>query len=345
VRGRRAHCARAIAVTWLLGAAALVGCGGTSAKVLARVDGAAPLGPSPRVDVFLLRSVSTCAVGKACTAGDASQCFYLADSTGSRVSFSTDGLRFVEPDDPRTQTADRVECFKLVLDDAAAATARDRMASLRSSVFQASGGTVDLDMRIREVPSFDAAFIVFNTGPFLPPSSLETLGLGTVSRDTDFVYALSGYRDPETGLQPKLDYCAGTNWLLQGVLGASPYTWMALTDRCLRAEAMMGTFLSQAFFGMRDVLGLTYPRDYPACGRGDSDPRQWFPDVDDCTRDPDAPACGQASCPDWLAFYQHVVTAHWPRAAAYNGNYCADGRMDNDETGVDTGGVCDLIGR
>lgn len=334
----------ALAVTSWLGALALVGCGGTSAKVLERVDGAVPPGSNPRVDVFLLRSVSTCATGRACTAGDASQCFYLADSAGLRTSFSTDGLRFVRPGDPLTQTADRVGCFKLVLDDDAAASARERMTDLRSSVFQSSGGNVDLDLHIHEVASLDAEFIRFDSSPFLPPSSLETFGRAMISRDTDFVFVLSGYRDPETGLQPKLEYCAGTNWLAQGVLGASPYSWIALTDRCMRPDALLATFLIQAFFGMRDIAGVTNPRDYPACGHGNSDPRLWFPRVDDCTYDPDAPACGQSSCPDSLAFFQHVLSAHWPRTVPYNGNYCADGRMDYDETGVDSGGICDLIG-
>jgi hypothetical protein len=179
----------------------------------------------------------------------------------------------------------------------------------------------------------------------VPPETIESNGIGVVSRGTDFVYALSGFRDPETTLQPKVEYCAGTNWLAQGVLGASPYTWMALNDRCRRPETLLGTFLLQASLVMRDLGGIVNPRDYPACGRADRDPQQWFPSPSDCTVDPDAPACGQSSCLEPMAFYQHVLQAHWPRSTPYNGNYCADGRQDVDETGIDTGGVCDLIAR
>ena len=334
--------------TWVAAAAALltgVGCGGPAAKILERVDGGAPPSSSPRVDIFLLRSVSTCAVGKACTAQDASQCFYVADASGPRTSFATDGLRFVRPGDPATQTSDRVECFKMVLDDATANAARDLLAGLRSSVREASGGAIELDLRFHEVASIEAGFIRFYTSLFLPPAALETVGLPSLSRDTDFVYAVSGFRDPETTLQPKVEYCAGTNWLSQGVLGASPYTWMTMPERCRRPELMMGTFLIQAYFAMRDLARVTTPRDYPACGRGDPDPRQWFPGPEDCTTDPDAPACGLTNCPDEGEFFAHIVSAHWPRTAPYNGNYCADGRMDYDETGIDSGGVCDLIGR
>jgi hypothetical protein len=349
--GRRPHRRRwPPYVTWALalalaGGASNLGCGQTSGKILERLDGGVFAGSSPRVDVFLLRSVATCAVGRACTAADPSQCFYVADAAGPRTSFSTDGLRFVRPGDPLTQTADRVECFKLVLDDDAAASAREMMANLRTSVFQASEGNIDLDVHIREVPSLEGGFIRFYTGLFLPPETLAPTGLSFVSRGTDFVYALSGFRDAETTLQPKMEYCAGTNWLAQGVLGASPYTWMGLNDRCRRPETLLGTFLLQVYLVMRDLNGAVTPRDYPACGRADRDPQQWFPATNDCTVDPDAPACGQQSCPDPMAFYEHVLREHWPRSAPYNGNYCADGRQDFDETDIDSGGVCDLIGR
>lgn len=334
-------------VAALASAAALAGaaCGGPSAKVLERLDGATPPGSTPRVDVFLLRSVATCAVGRACTAGDSSQCFYVADSTGPRISFSTDGLRFVRPGDPLVQTADRAQCFRLVMEDTMVGTVRDLLASFRASVFQSSGGNVDLDLRIHEVPSLEGGFIRYYTGLFLPPAALEAAGLPLLGRDTDSVFAISGYRDPETTLQPKVEYCTGTNWLGQGVLGASPYTWMTMNERCVRsADPMVGAFLIQAFFGMRDLGGVNNPSQYPACGRATRDPHTWFPWPDDCRTDPDAPACGQSTC-DPAAFFAHILAAHWPRDVPYNGNYCADGRMNYDETGVDSGGICDLIGQ
>jgi hypothetical protein len=88
-----------------------------------------------------------------------------------------------------------------------------------------------------------------------------------------------------------------------------------------------------------------YDRSYPACGQGDPDPTRWFPSVEDCTTDPDFGACGAATCPDRDAFYTHLLARHWRRGEPFNGNHCSDGRMDRNETGVDTGGVCDLIGR
>ena len=325
------------------------GCNGTSAKILERIDAATPPGSNLRVDVFLVRSVSTCAVGTPCTARDSAQCFYLADDAGiPRISFDADStLEFVPPGDPRIQTADRVACFRLTLDDALATSARQQMTELRSRVFQASGGDINLDIRWHEVAAIEAGFNRYYTGIFLRPSTLAAVGLSAVSRETDFVYALTGFGDPDTGLQPKMENCSGTNWFNQGVLGASTYTWMAQSDRCARPASYLATWMIQLYLAMRDLGDLAdlYGSNYPACGQGDPDPTRWFPWVDDCTADPDAPACGQAGCPDPEAFYAHVLAKHWPRGRAYNANYCNDGRMDFDETGVDSGGVCDLIGR
>jgi len=103
----------------------------------------------------------------------------------------------------------------------------------------------------------------------------------------------------------------------------------------------------QLYFGLRDVNGFgdIATGTFPACGHGGPDPTRWFPFVDDCTTDPDASSCGMQACPDRNAFNEHVLSVHWPRGHAFNGNYCADGRMDFDETGVDTGGRCDRLGR
>jgi hypothetical protein len=39
-----------------------------------------------------------------------------------------------------------------------------------------------------------------------------------------------------------------------------------------------------------------------------------------------------------------MLARHWRRGEPYNGNHCSNRRMDRGETGVDTGGVCDLLG-
>jgi hypothetical protein len=330
-------------------AATAAGCGATTGRILERIDAGTPPTSNLRVDVFLLRAVATCAVGSACAAADPTSCFYVTDGSGARTSFSSDGLRFVPPADPLAQGGggNQVSCFRLVLDDATLAAAKDLMGVLRAQVFQASGGDVNLDLRLHEIPSIDAGFMLFLTGLFLQPASLAAVGLPLINRETDFTFAITGDRDPATGTAPKLDQCEGSNWPAKGVLGASTYSWLAMSSRCARSDTVLRTWLNQVALSRRDITVVSdlYGGNYPACGRGAADPTAWFPQVDDCTTDPDAPTCGRATCPDQAAFYMHILSSHWSRGKAFDGNYCDDGRMDFDETGVDRGGVCDLIGR
>jgi hypothetical protein len=326
-----------------------LGCGGSSGKILQRLDGGTPPGSNLRVDVFLVRSVSSCAVGPACASPDRNQCFYVTDREGARVQFDTGAVRFVPPNDPAAAggAGQQVQCFRLVLDDAGVAAVAEATRALRTRVFQDSGGDINLDVRLHEVPAIDAGFSVFTGGIFLEPDALAGVATPLVTRETDFVFALTGTGDPESGLSPRIGSCSGTNWLANGVIGASAYTWMVSSASCGHLASFMFAWSVQVFFGLRDVMQASdlYDRDYPACGEGDPDPTRWFPYPDDCTSDPDYAACGAASCPDRDAFYTHLLTRHWRRGEPFNGNHCSNGRMDRDETGVDTGGVCDLVGR
>jgi hypothetical protein len=332
---------------FLVGGLGCLACNGPSVKLLERIDGGGGVS-SGRLDAFLIRSVSTCAVGMPCTARDTTQCFYLADANGPRTAFATDGLRFVPPGDPLTRTTAQTACFRIAMDDAAVATAKDLLTDLRARVLSDTSGDIALDIHVHDVPSIDAGFTRYYTGLFLAPAALTAVGLPLVNRDTDFVFAITGFQDPDTGLLPKMDYCAGTNWFNQfdGVVGASPYSWISLADRCQRPSTFFSAWIVQLFFGLRDVGGLPalYQSNYPACGRADPDPTRWFPSPDDCTTDPDSPSCGASVCPDIDAYHSHVMSTHWRRGQRVNGNHCSDGRMDYDETGIDSGGICASLG-
>ncbi len=329
-------------------AAAALGCGNTRATILETIDAGSPPSANLRVDAFLIRSVSSCAVGTVCASTDPTQCFSLSDTSGPRVSFAVSGLRFVSPSDPAAVTSanNQVSCFRVTLDDATFAAAGNLLNGLRAQVFQASGGDIDLDVHVHDVSAIDAGFELFVTGLFLQPPALEAVGLPLVNHETDFTFAITGAGDPKTGLAPQMDICEGSNWPAQGVLGATTYTWLAMSSRCASAATFLRAWLNQVSLSRRDISLAPdlYGGAYPACGRGNPDPTRWFPSVDDCTVDPDASSCGQATCPDAGAFYQHILARHWPRGRSFDGNYCDDGRMDFDETGVDRGGVCDLIG-
>lgn len=322
-----------------------LGCGGTSAPVLERIEPIEPPAFTNRVDVFLVASVASCAIGQKCTSTDTSGCFYVSTPNGMTL-FEPSSVEFVPSDDPRVGTAPRAACFELDLDDAGQELAARSFADLRSSVYQASGGAIDLDVRLHVVTPEQGVFKVFEggTGIFLQPAALDAVGLPLMSPDSDFAFAVSGEADAVTGNLPRINPCAGTNWQTQGGLGGDAYTWVS--QSCLDVAQLRWHFLYQAYFALRDVLSFDdlYGGAYPACGQGAADVTRWFPRPSDCTLDPDAPSCGQATCDD-AAFAAHMLTSHWPAEPGLIGNHCRNGRADYDETAPDAGGVCDELGR
>ena len=323
-------------------------CDATTAKILERIDAGTPPSSNVRMDVFLVRAVSSCAIGPPCTASNPDECFFVTDAAGDRISFEPEAVQLVPPGDPAIIGAAQVQCFRLTMDDTMAASVRELTATLRTRVFQASGGDINLDLRLHEVPSLEAGFSALAIGIFLEPSALDAVGLAMVNRETDVVYAITGFRDPDSGLAPKIEVCGATNSVRQPVLGASAYTWLVASETCARVSTFLSTFVLQLHYGLRDVMAtddLYRDGDYPACGQGSPEPTDWFPSNDDCTSDPDAPSCGAATCADREAFHQHILSTHWRRGRSFNGNHCSNGTMDRDETGTDTGGVCDLISR
>jgi hypothetical protein len=322
-----------------------LGCGSTSGPVLERIEPRKPPEFTERLELFVVTSVSACAVGRACMSADPSACFSVS-SAGDATYFDPGSVEFVPPDDPRVQSAPRSACFELDLAPSDRTAAEQKFDDLRDNVYELSGGAINLDLRVHEVAPDPGQFKVFEggTGIFLQPQTLETLGLPLLSPDSDFVFAVTGENNDATGALPKVNPCAGTNWLAQGSLGGSAYTWASTS--CLVAPQLRWHFLYQAFFGVRDVMYLAdpYSGTYPSCGQGDPDPQRWFPRPSECASDPDSPSCGQANC-DETAFAAHVLTAHWPAPPGLIGNHCRNGRTDYDETASDRGGVCDALGR
>jgi len=343
---------RTVAAMLLLGAFAS-GCDNSSAKILERLDAATPPGSNLRLDVFVVRLATTCAIGPACARADPGVCFTLSDSSGPQIQFDPNQVQFVPPGDARIATAEQSRCFALGLDAGQVAAIGDQTTSLRSLVFQATRGEMNLDIRLHEIAAAEVSFINYQGGVFLRPTALGSMVQSVVNRDTDFVDVVTGFDDRDSGLMPTMNQCAGTGrpgtdsgQPANGGVG-SPFSWIGLSPRCLQETAFLSTFMIQLWVGLHDVTRFTglYDQGYPGCGMGQPDPGLWFPETGDCTRDPDVSTCGRGACPDLDTFYTHILSAHWPRGRAYSGNHCSDGRMDFDETAIDEGGLCDVIGR
>jgi hypothetical protein len=349
----------------LLGVAtllALTACGETSGAVLERIPEqqevdsggpSTPPGTDMDVDVFVVRDVESCAIGEPCrrddpdTRGDA-DCFEIELPDGMRKGFRSESLHFVPRGDERITQAMQSQCFNLVFDDENLRELTGNLTELTNRIYELSGEEILLDINIHPIASLTAEFEPFENewGIVLPPKALEG-HVRSLSRDTDFIFSVTGSRDP-SGISPQVERCAGTvDDIERGLVGAG-YSWFS--DECNGLNALLRQWMVQVGVALHDVNGFNdaYDGDYPPCGEAEEDPTRWWPGPEQCAVDPDAPTCRDDRCEGTDDDYvRHVLTAHWPRSRSFVGNHCNNGRNDHGETDgyIDVGGVCDAFDR
>jgi hypothetical protein len=331
-------------------------CGESSGSVLERVpdndrgsdstDG--PPETHLRMDVFFILDVESCAVGEPCDRNDDpdsrdGECFRFEDEFGTEISFRGDTVEFFTPDDPRVTTD--AFCFHLGMDDEDVRSLTDNLDDLRNRIYSLSDEEIVLDWFPHQITTMTTAYADYENewGIFLEASALAGYASG-LSRETDFVMAISGRRDLATGVAPVLEHCAGTIRDLEFGLGGAPYTW--LTTECDRQDTLLRHWMFQIGVALRGAnrFNDSYDRDYPPCGEAEQEPDDWWPSPDECSVDPDAPTCGENRCEGTDDDYVgHVLTDHWERGRDFVGNHCRNGRRDLDETDVDFGGACALL--
>jgi hypothetical protein len=337
-------------------AAFAAACGQTSGSVLERIpeqgqeDSGVSTPPSNlEVDVYFVRNIASCVVGEPCRDdpdmhGD-DECFELEFENGSRVGFSANSLEFVTPEDERCR-AGQAQVFEIQMSDQEQDDAKQAFRELEASVFELSDKQVVLDLEFIEVPSISAGFVSIDNewGFYLPMSGLPQTAL-PLSRETDFTFAVTGFRDYERGLEPRVERCAGTMRELEDGFAGAGYTWV--TTECAWYDTIVRHWLFQVGVALRDAnrFNDVYDGYYPHCGEAAADPKEWFPSPDACSLDPDAPSCGDNRCEGSDdEFFGHVLRAHWP-GRSFVGNRCNNGRRDFDETEPDEGGTCEGLGR
>jgi hypothetical protein len=342
---------------------ALGACGETSGSVLERIpehpaNGSGgsgtnkPPGSRLRVDAFIVGDAWSCAIGNPCrTNNDPDmRCFEFEDENGNGFAFRRDTLSFVEPTNQEAiDAAEQSHCFHLIMSDEEKNRLHGDFNELVDRVFDLSDGEILLDVYYHDITQLSAAFVRFENewSIFLPTRALDDY-VPKASRDTDFTYAITGSRDPMSGLTPQVEHCAGTDRNLDDGLAGAGYTW--LTTECDGGDTLLRHWMFQVTVALRDVNDFNdaFDRDYPPCRETLENPANWWPNPDECSVDPDAPTCGENRCEGTDNNYAgHVLTAHWPRGRAFVGNHCQNGRLDErlGENQIDAGGVCDLLGQ
>lgn len=326
---------------------------------------------TPRFQVFILNPLTTCLVGNEFASGNVcagtacSDCdctWEEHDPPAPQVGVPPDRL-----DEPQYAVYEHKICVDITLTNEEIADIIADMRLVRDQVYEWTGGALDLQMEYIVLPHVHTGFTApeFVIGPYEIDDELLD---AYVTTDTDFVYVVSGVYDRAQGLQ--LAYWCGGSYGEYSIHGAT-YSYIQYNHDVCASVTIAGETvyeplihewihsLDWALYYVDNVPDLYQDvgpdwvnwehASWPACGTGSPNPLDWFPSIDFCEWDPDwldcnnTPAtigCHSGELDGEISWYEHVVSAHYPRDIQFNGNFCRDGRQDFSETGVDTGWPC-----
>jgi hypothetical protein len=212
----------------------------------------------------------------------------------------------------------------------------------------------------RVVVISDLKTINFDDLGSINPDEAQNLIGNQVDKNIDFVFL--------TAPTPHPQYCGLSYFEGNHIHGVGGSTYAFIYPGC--ASGGMNTFIHESTNQMRMGLELVMKRPdmydiyngwnggvYPQSLCGNTNPAQnydWFPNPETADKVPDFPACAHyyGHWPEYCsasftssdacgqAFYQSVISNHFPANITYTGNHCRNGIKDFDETGVDTGSNC-----
>jgi hypothetical protein len=237
----------------------------------------------------------------------------------------------------------------------------------RDAVFEWTNGALRLELDMRVISHTYLGFVApeFVFGPFEVDDELLT---PYVTTDTDFIYVVTGGEDHAQNKQ--LGYWCGGSYGEMSIHGAG-YAYVQYQPGCnsvmINGEQVYEPLIHEwvhnldwALYNVNSVAD-SYQFDgpdwanwdhdsRPACGEGDPNPLAWFPSIDFCEWDPDWIDCNNVASAGYCvhagevngqpSWYEHVISAHYPRHISFNGNHCQDGIQDWGESGIDTGWPC-----
>jgi hypothetical protein len=327
---------------------------------------------TPRFQVFILNSLTTCLVGNefasgnvcagtAC--GDCNCTWEEHDPPAPQVGIPPEQIN-----DPQYAAYANKVCLDITLTDQEVQDIIDDMELVRAQAYKWSGGALDLLIEYTILPDVFTGFTApdFVIGPYEIDDELLN---DYVSTDTDFVYVVSGVYDRAQGLH--LAYWCGSSYGEYSIHGAT-YSYIQYNHDACNSVTIAGDTVYEPLIhewihsldwalnyvdGVADIYQNAGPdwaswdhASWPACGTGSSNPLDWFPSIDLCEWDPDWIDCNNVasagSClhagevEGGISWYEHVISVHYPRDIQFNGNFCRDGRQDFSETGVDSGWPC-----
>ena len=325
----------------------------------------------PVFQVFIINPLRTCLAGNDFASGNV--CFGKKcgdcdckwedfDPPAPMVGIAPDRI-----DAPEYDGYDYKACVEITLLPEEIDAIKNDMALVKAQVYEWSGGALDLQLRITEIPHEYTGFVApdFVIGPFEIDDELLNPYVGV---DTDFIYVVSGVYDRAQGKQ--LQIACGGSYGEMSIHGAG-FANIQYNDVCnsimidqqMVYEPLMHEWIHNLDWALYNINLVPdhYQFDspdwakwqhasWPACGKGADDPLSWFPSIDFCEWDPDWIDCNNVASAGrcihagelngQISWYEHVISAHYPRDLQFVGNSCRDGRQNFSETDVDQGWPC-----
>ncbi|MDJ0766154.1 MAG: fibronectin type III domain-containing protein [Myxococcota bacterium] len=293
-------------------------------------------------------------------------CFEFEDDNEiPQVRFSYDDLQILEPSDPRVSDADHVHCFRSTLTESEVTHIHTEITEMRNKVFNWTNDPntpdklLELDIDFHDVTeSVEMEMGVWGAGPYLYPWDASKYLVQYLSPQTDFVIVSHHILDRETGYHTGIGGCGGAYGAHEAELAGAGYSWVPFTGgspipiNCAVNGVYTHEWMHQLYAAVHhisqfeDCYGNPSP-SYPLCGDQSCDPKTWFPDVDTCHLDPDAPYCGASgdNCGEHDEVHSHILGEHWPlqcdsQLCTIYANHCKNGVEDFGEIGIDQGGPC-----
>jgi hypothetical protein len=322
--------------------------------------------------VFILTPLTTCLVGNEFASGNVCAGTECGDCSCSPEVFDPPTPQTgVSPDrinDPQYASYQHKICLDITLSEDEIAAIEADMDLVHDQAFKWSGGALDLQMQYTILPAVFTGFTApdFVIGPFEIDDELLD---AYVTRETDFIYVVTGNSDPIQGLHLAA-WCGSAYGELS--IHGSNYAYVQYNHGSCNSITLDGKQVYEPLIhewmhgldwslyninGVADAYQFDSPdwvkwkhASWPACGTGSQNPLDWFPSVDLCEWDPDWQDCSNTASAGTcthagevnggVSWYEHVISAHYPQYIQFLGNYCRDGRQDFSETGVDTGWPC-----
>ncbi len=328
----------------------------------------------PKIKIFLLTDVNTCIVGNQCTTND---CVSIKDLRTDQIvrQFNKEGLLALPPIRLTPEQRSSAYCMNLKFNPSEIDAVRNEVFSFRDKVVEYSDNKINPDIQIININNGAGIEMAqYGVSFWVPPNGIHKAVSSFYSRDTDFTFVVTDIKDHDKGVYfdsslcdgsvgSQYNYGIGYTWIPKGKDGPGCANDLTLVHGFLHqlANAINKINPPPSPFASYGENNYLYNGQRLSCSMRFNNPYSYFPDADVAFLDPDFDSCRGNFGDDWTAGYctslvargfdgeecnrrwdKHLLGDHFPSNYNIIGNACRNGRQDDGESEVDSGGLCSI---